>query len=226
MELLVYGHGGAKAIVFPTSQGRFFDWEDRGMIDALERHIDNGWVQLYCVDSVDRESWFNGGISCPDKARRHFQYQEHIINEVLPLAHGKNDTPFTIAMGASFGAYHTMSISLRYPDYFNRAIGMSGVYDIREWTGGYMDDVVAHGSPCEYMRGLQDHNHIEKIRNLELIIPIGKEDSLFGTNKWLSEELWAKGVWHAFREWDGYAHDWPQWKEMVQHYIGGADSKD
>ena len=37
MELLVFGHSGVKASVFPTSQGRFYEFEDRGMINAL-RH--------------------------------------------------------------------------------------------------------------------------------------------------------------------------------------------
>jgi hypothetical protein len=30
MELLVFGHAGARMLVFPTSMGRFFEWEDRG----------------------------------------------------------------------------------------------------------------------------------------------------------------------------------------------------
>src|ERR1700689_950968 len=32
MELLVFGHAGVPMIVFPTSMGRFFDYEDRNMI--------------------------------------------------------------------------------------------------------------------------------------------------------------------------------------------------
>ena len=35
MELLVFGHAGARVVVFPTSMGRFFEWEDRGMVGAL-----------------------------------------------------------------------------------------------------------------------------------------------------------------------------------------------
>ena len=35
MELLVFGHAGLPTIVFPTSQGRFFEFEDRGMVGAL-----------------------------------------------------------------------------------------------------------------------------------------------------------------------------------------------
>ena len=58
MELLVFGHGGARVLVFPTSQGRFYEWEDRGMMDTFREQIDRGWFQFFCVDSVDAESWY------------------------------------------------------------------------------------------------------------------------------------------------------------------------
>ena len=34
MELKVYGHWGMPYLVFPSSRGRFFDYEGMGMIDA------------------------------------------------------------------------------------------------------------------------------------------------------------------------------------------------
>ncbi len=46
MDLLVFGHAGARAIVFPTSMGRYFEWEDRGRIGALSEHLERGWLQL------------------------------------------------------------------------------------------------------------------------------------------------------------------------------------
>ena len=58
MELLVFGHAGARAIVFPTSQGRYYEFEDRKMVDALRKHVDEGWLQIFCVDSVDAESFY------------------------------------------------------------------------------------------------------------------------------------------------------------------------
>jgi len=61
MELLVFGHGGSRVLVFPTSMGRYYEWEDRGMMGALGEHIERGWIQLYCVDSVDEESWYARG---------------------------------------------------------------------------------------------------------------------------------------------------------------------
>src|SRR3970040_480701 len=57
MELLAYGRGGARVLVFPTSQGRFFDWEDRGLVAAMQEHLARGWIQMICVDSGDAESW-------------------------------------------------------------------------------------------------------------------------------------------------------------------------
>ncbi len=226
MELLTFGHAGARVLVFPTSCGRFFDWENRGLINAVERHIDRGWIQLYCVDGVDPESWFNTSVSPHDRAKRHLQYQDYIIQEVLPFTKSKNDNDYVMAIGASFGAYHSFSIALRFPDHFNRVLGMSGVYDVREWTDNQMDDgVIREGSPCEFLNACYDENHLDKIRKLDMIIPIGKEDPLYDNNQWLSQIMWNKGIWHAFRPWDGFAHDWPYWYEMIQDYIGGPDSR-
>src|ERR1043166_9136996 len=59
MELLIFGHAGARVLVFPTSFARFHEWEDRGLIHgALGEHIRRGWLQVYCVDTVDGESWY------------------------------------------------------------------------------------------------------------------------------------------------------------------------
>ena len=48
MELLVFGHAGTPLLVFPTSQGRFFEYEDRNMIGVLTPKIDAGELQVFC----------------------------------------------------------------------------------------------------------------------------------------------------------------------------------
>ena len=40
MELLVFGHAGARVLVFPTAGGRFHEWEDQGMVNALRDLIE------------------------------------------------------------------------------------------------------------------------------------------------------------------------------------------
>ncbi|MCA9803047.1 MAG: esterase family protein [Cyanobacteria bacterium HKST-UBA02] len=233
MELLVFGHSGARVLVFPTSCGRFFDWENRGMIHALSHHIDNGWVQLFCLDSVDAESWWNFNEHPSNRARRHLDYQSYVIEEVLPFTKEKNDNDFVIALGASMGAYHAINIALRFPDEFNRTIGMSGPYDFAQmsgpysvfkWVFEYYDEYIHQANPVALIQTTSDEEKLEHIRNLDIIFPIGKDDPLYGSNQMLSLALWDKDIWHAFRTWDGFAHDWPHWHEMVLHYIGGAET--
>jgi esterase/lipase superfamily enzyme len=83
MELLVFGHGGQPVIVFPTSMGRFFDYENRGMIEAVRSKYEGGELQAFCVDSVDTESWYNKGIHQRDRVLRHEAYERYLLHEVL-----------------------------------------------------------------------------------------------------------------------------------------------
>ena len=66
MEMLTFAaHGwkkGTPVLVFPTSCGRFYEFEERGMVEAVRRQIEDGRIQLFCVDSVDAESWYNGDV--------------------------------------------------------------------------------------------------------------------------------------------------------------------
>src|SRR5262245_27434456 len=109
MELLVFGHAGARVLVFPTSLGRFYEWEDRGMVGALGHHLEQGWLQLFCVDGIDGESWYNRRSHPHWRARRHDQYDSYLAGEVLPFTAARNGNPYLIATGASFGAYHAVN---------------------------------------------------------------------------------------------------------------------
>jgi esterase/lipase superfamily enzyme len=80
MEMLVFGHSGTPTIVFPTSQGRFYEYEDRGMVGALGNKIEGGWVQLYCVDSVDAESWYNRRVHPRQRVERHMTYEAYLLD--------------------------------------------------------------------------------------------------------------------------------------------------
>ena len=100
MELLLYGHGGAPMLVFPTSMGRFFEYEDRGMIGAISGRFDQGHVQAFCPDSVDTESWYNKGAHPADRVRRHMAYEAYILNEVVAAD--------SVAQRLAFDRFHGM----------------------------------------------------------------------------------------------------------------------
>ena len=223
MELLVFGHAGARVLVFPTSLGRFFDWEDRGMVGALSEHLERGWIQMFCVDSVDGESWYAEGIPPADRARRHTQYDQFVLDEVLPWTLQRNSNPFLIVTGASFGAYHAINFSFRHPERVGRVIGMSGYYDIKRWTGGFSNDDVYFNNPCDFMMHEHAPGRLAALRRQDIILATGRDDSGRPNNEVLSHILWSKGIGHALRLWDGWAHDWPWWQQMMRLYIGGHD---
>jgi esterase/lipase superfamily enzyme len=223
MELLTFGHAGARMLVFPTSMGRFFEWEDQGMMRALGEHLERGWLHVCCVDSVDGESWYAKHRHPAERAFRHQQYERYILDEVLPFTWHRNPTPFQIAAGASFGAYHALNIALRYPGAFNRVIGLSGLYDIKQMTGGYSDEHVYRHDPSHYLLNEHDPHRLAMLRRLEIILAIGQDDPSRENNEHISRALWSRNIWHALRIWDGWAHDWPWWREMIRHYAGGAN---
>lgn len=221
MDLLIFGHGGARVIVFPTSQGRFYEWEDRGIMRSFERHINNGWLQFYCLDSIDAESWYAKWAHPGGRAYRHHEYFMYIYNEVLPLSNQKNGNPFLMTTGASFGAFHAMSFGLKFPHKVDRIIGLSGLYDIRWMTGGYSDDWVYAYNPVEFIPNEHDHNRLQQIRNTDIIMTTGKTDRLHWSSQEMTKVLWNKGIGNAIREWDGWAHDWPYWEQQLHMYIDG-----
>ena len=223
MELLVFGHAGARVLAFPTSMGRFFEWEDRGMVGVLGEELERGWLQLFCVDSVDGESWYANQRPPADRARRHRQYDAYVEQEVLPFTRSRNPNAFMICTGASFGAYHAVAFALRHPHLVGRVLGMSGLYDIRRFTDGWSDDEVYYANPSAFIEHESDPTRLDAIRRIDLILAIGRDDPAYGNNEDFSRKLWERGMPHALRIWDGWAHDWPWWHRMLRQYIAGHD---
>lgn len=223
MELVVYGHAGARVLVFPTSQGRFYEWEDRGVMEAMRHPIEQGWLQFYLVDSVDSESWYCDWCHPSGRAQRHAQYDGYLYNEVLPFTQSKNGNPYLMTLGASFGAYHAMNFGLKHADKVNRILGFHGLYDIRWFTGGYSDANVYWNNPLQFVWDISDPAWLAQLRRQDIIIVGGTEDRLIHSSREMSRALWSRGIGNALREWNGWYHDWPHWIDMLRTYINGHD---
>lgn len=155
MTLQVLGHAGARVLVFPTSMGTHSEWPDRRMHLVLQDQIDHGWIQLVCLDQPHHENWGNEAVSPGHRAWTHVQYYRHVQDEVLPYTAWKNPNPFVIATGASLGASHAVTFGLKYPEAVGRILGMSGLYDLKQMSGGYSDENVYAVNPMDFMR----HEH-------------------------------------------------------------------
>ncbi len=215
METLCFGSSGLPLLVFPTSLGRFFQWEDFGMVSALQDKIDAGYVQLLCLDSVDGESWYASGKPPQERVRRHLQYERYVLDEVLPLLPGR-----PVAVGTSFGALHGVLLALRHPSRMSGFIGLSGSYDTAHWLDGYFDNDVYFTNPLAFLPGLADEAYLGPLRHMEKkVIATGEHDPHVGESLRVGTLLREKGVdaWLDF--WPGWAHDWPYWKEMMRRYV-------
>jgi esterase/lipase superfamily enzyme len=220
MEMLVFGHAGMPVMVFPTSGGRFFDFVDRGMVGALAGRIDGGELQLFCVDSVDRESWYNRQISPRRRLARHMEYEGYLLHEVVPFIREKNRDPRLLAMGCSFGGYHAVNIALRHPELFSGFFSMSGTFDLTGFLDGYYDEDCYFHLPTHYLPRLVDLWFLEHIRANSYVLATGGDDQCLAQNQQLDRILSEKAIPHQFHVWDvPNSHDWPTWQRMVQQYL-------
>ncbi len=220
MESLVFGHAGQRVLVFPTSMGRFFQYEDSGMIRALAGKLEAGALQLFCVDSVDSESWYNKSVPPGARISRHVQYERYVTNEFLPYLKGKNQAPQIAVTGCSFGGYHALNFSLRHPDLVSACVTMSGSFDIKSFLDGYYDDNVYFNNPPDYMSNLSDEKFLSQIRQMRIVLGSSDWDFCLDANVKMAAILQGKGISHwldIYR--DNSTHDWPLWQRMAGKYF-------
>ncbi len=226
MELLVFGHSGAKVIVFPTRDGRFHEYEDLGIVQTLASKIESGQMQLFCVDSIDHDSFYCNWKQPADRIRRHIQFEEYILDEVFPFMESKNDHECTIAHGCSLGAYHAGNIALRHPHRFNKLVAFSGRFDLTEsleWFNdlfdGYYDENIYYHTPSHFLPNLERADALEALRRMEVILVVGEEDPFLGSNRLISEQLWQKGAANRLEVWRERAHRGYYWRRMAPIYL-------
>ncbi|HSG25833.1 MAG TPA: alpha/beta hydrolase-fold protein [Anaerolineales bacterium] len=231
MVLKVYGYYGKPVVVFPAQAGRFYDFENFGMVEAVASQIESGRIKLFCVDSIDGQSWTNWDAHPADRARRHQDYDRYITDEVAPFIrqhcgagqqNGERQQK-CIATGASMGAYHAANFFFRHPDLFDVTIALSGVYRLNMFIGEYMDDNVYFNSPIHYLPNLNDPWYLDQYRASEIIICCGQgawEDDMLADSREIKQVLDAKAVPNWVDIW-GYDvnHDWPWWKKMLPYYL-------
>ena len=224
MEMLVFGHGGLPALVFPSSCGRFFEFEDRGMVAAVADRIEGGRLQLFCVDSVEEESWYNRRVPPRWRIARHMQYEAYCMEEVLPLIGQRNATrsgggPMA-ALGCSFGGYHAVNIALRHPEVFSSFLSMSGAFDMTSFLSGYFDEDCYFHLPFAYMANVGEGWHMDRYRNGVYVLATGEHDQCWNQNERFGALLRGKGIPVRLDVWgDGTGHDWPWWQRMMQTYL-------
>ena len=220
MELLVFGHSGWPMIVFPTSMGAFFEYEDRGMVAALASKIDAGEVQLFCVTTLDAETFYADQVHPRHRIERYLTWERYLINEIVAFVRHKNGSETMGVTGCSFGAYHAFTMALRHPDVFTSCVTMGGAFDLKRFLDGYHDLDAYLLSPPDFLPQLADSWFLERLRANKWVLVTGENDICRAQTEQASAMLNDKGVPNSLHVWaHGSVHDWPEWIKMAAAYI-------
>jgi esterase/lipase superfamily enzyme len=222
-----YGHWGRAVLVFPSEQGRAWDFENNGMIAAVARLLDEGRLKLYCVDSYDSQSWSNTAVPLEERAQRHNLYESWIIDKVVPWIRADCGGPVEVAtLGCSLGAFHAANFALKRADLFPFAMCLSGNYDPACWNGwGERGTAAYFNNPLDYVSHLHG-DHLNWLRgrvSLLLVCGQGQWEDTTGalpSTKQFAALLADKGIRHELDLW-GYdvPHDWPSWRAQLAHHM-------
>ena len=222
MDILVHGHAGAPVIVLPSSWGRFYEWKDFLMIDALADKIDAGYIQLYGVDSFCSESWYNYQIHPRERVRRHNVWESYLREEVIPFIRSRNPNDYLITAGVSFGAYLAINFAFKHSQIVRKTVGLSGSYRVDRLLEGYYDDDVYFNCPTAYISNLSDPHLLGLIRRMEIYLVTSDWDIGICRDRTyeLSRALNERGIPHSLDDWGGQIHhDWPSWRRMIRQYL-------
>ncbi len=229
MEFKVYGNRGKLCFAFPPQNGRFWDFENFGMVECMRPWIEEGRIMLVCADGIDSESW----SAKNDDPRHRIEMQEkwfrYITLELYPRArelgdvHGKG-----MLTGCSMGAVHSGIFFFRRPDLFDTVVALSGTYNANDFIPGYMDDLIYDNSPVYFLPNMPfDHPYMELYRQSQLIFCVGQgawEDELLAGTRALDAVCREKAIPAWFDYWGfDVNHDWCWWQKQLPYFMGKLD---
>ena len=223
MGVVVYGHWGTPALVFPTSGGDEWEFERQSVVGALAHLIEQGRVKLYCVNINHRDSFANRGAHPLHRSWMQEQYARYIRQEVVPLIWNDCQAPGLgiTTIGASLGAYHAANVLFKFPDVIKRCFALSGVYDMKRFMDGAYDDHFYFNNPVDYLANLSDAWSLGHLASCDIHIATGSGPWEKSEESYrLSGVLAARGIRHHLDDWGGLGgHDWPYWKHQLREYL-------
>lgn len=223
MPLLVFGHAGARVLVFPTRDGRFHEYEDLQIVAALRDKLEAGHLQLFCLDSA--EAFYGHQYTPEQRLQRAIAFEDYVLEEVLPFSAARNPHPCVIAHGLSLGAFYAANLAFRHPQHFSKLCAFSGRYDLtleveafHDLLDGWRDETVYFHTPVQYLPGLAGWQ-LEALQRMDIVLVIGREDPFLPNNLQLSRILAEKHVPHVLHVWDERAHSARYWRAMAALYL-------
>lgn len=222
MEYKVYGDKGKGVLVFPSQDGRFYDYQDFDMVASLSQHIDAGRIHLICVDSIDRETWSDANGDEHYRISLHEKWYHYIVDELIPEVKKPKET--LIVTGCSMGGFHAANFFFRRPDLFDTLLALSGLYHAGFFFPNYHDPLVYDNSPLDFLRNMpEDHPYMDLYRKKDIVLCVGQgnwEEELLDSTRRMDTLLAEKNI-PAWIDYWGYdvSHDWVWWRKQIVYFM-------
>lgn len=220
-----YGDSGKVMLFFPTSKGRYYDFEYNKMLDSVKDYINNGLLTVYALDSIDEETWFDDKKTIYEKVELNEAYTSYIINEIVPYIKDKNKTnEKMIVSGISIGGFMSANLYFKNPSVFDSIISLSGIYDIRDILGPDIEgSSVYFSSPVDFLSVINNPNLLNDLSQGNIMLADSKEfsdDKTKESLKNMDAVLKRKNILANIDYWQSKnlkCHD--LWKVQLQYYL-------
>ncbi len=221
-QIVRWGNFGVPLLLFPTAGGDAEEVERFYLIKLLAPFIHEGRIKVYSVDSINGKTWIQNP-SIPHRVWIQQQYDKFIANEVVPIIRSdcNSDSIEVMTAGASIGALNALVSICRHPDLFSRAICLSGTFDIQKWLEGQWFDEFYHQCPIQFVPGLPDGAHLNRLRERYVLLATGLGENEDPDESWkVADALGQKNIPNRVDVWDvNWKHDWNTWREMLPKYV-------
>lgn len=222
MEYKTYGNKGKGVLVFPSQDGRFYDYQDFDMVATLSEHIDAGRIRLICVDGIDRETWSDANGDEHQRALLHEKWFHYITDELIPEV--RREKELLMVTGCSMGGYHAANFFFRRPDLFDTLLSLSGLYHAAFFFPNYHDSIIYDNSPLDYLPNMsEDHPWLDLYRQRTIVLCVGQgawEDELLESTRRMDALLKSKRI-PAWVDYWGFdvSHDWQWWRKQLAYFM-------
>jgi len=225
MNLLSYGEKGLPVLAFPCQDSMCDNWENFGMPDELADFIDGGKIRLFCVDTVDKESWSDTDGDKERRANVQENYFKFVTNELAPFVMRLcGDGRLPLVTGFSLGGGHAGIVFFRRPDLFSGVLTCSACFNAEHFWGGWSNGVIYDNSPLLFLENMpENHPYIALYNTKKIVLCAGQgfwERECQRTTRLMGELLPRKGINAWVDLWGKDSdHDWPWWKKQIRYFL-------
>ncbi|QKZ13623.1 esterase family protein [Spirosoma sp. KUDC1026] len=215
IDMLVYGHWGYPVLMFPTSMGRYYEYKDFGFIETVRWFVETGKIKLYCIDSIDRDSWYAKHLHPGTRIWNHVLYDRFLHTELVPgIQRECNERKIGVA-GVSFGGYHALNFAFRHPEQVGNLFTIGAAFDIRSFLSGYYDENVYFNNPPDFIPNANN----PEFYHMNIVLGSSEYDFCKPSTLNISTILRNKGIHHTLDRMPWGDHDWPVWKEQFPRFM-------